>query len=406
MRSPFFERDDRLGGMSAHTVIDGTAVERYYHFVCRPDLTTFRYLNDLGLQHKLHWRTTRMGFYSGGRLHDWGHPMALLRFPGLGLVDKARYAAHVLWAGRIRDWRPYDRFTSTEWLQRWIGPRAYDVLWRSLFHHKFYQHQDRLSAAWLGARIQRVARSRASWFEERLGYLEGGSMVLLQALADRLRGAGGKIRLSSGVDEVLADGVRVRGVQVGGFAESFDQVVTTVPLPLLPRLVPQLPANERRKIEAIVNVGVVCVLLKLKRRFSPNFWTNVNDPRFEIPGLIEYTNLNPLDGSHIVYVPFYMPQDHDKFGRDDHAFLDESVACLEAIQPGFSRADVKACAVSRYRYAQTVCTPGFYDALPPMASALHGLFLADTSHYYPEDRSMSESLRVGAALAGLAAAAR
>jgi protoporphyrinogen oxidase len=399
-----FERDDRLGGMSAHATIDGTEVERYYHFVCQPDLTTFRYLQDLGLQHKLHWRTTRMGFYFQGRLHDWGHPMALLRFPGLGLIDKARYAAHVLWAGRIRDWRPYDRFTSTEWLQRWIGPRAYDVLWRSLFHYKFYQHQDRLSAAWLGTRIQRVAKSRASWFEERLGYLEGGSMVLLQALAERLRASGGRIRLSSGVDEVLADGGRVTGVRVGGFAEPFDQVVSTVPLPLLPRLVPQLPADERRKIEAIVNVGVVCVLLKLKRRFSPNFWTNLNDPRFEIPGLIEYTNLNPLDGSHILYVPFYMPQDHAKFGRDDQAFLDETVACLQAIQPGFNRSDVVACAVSRYRYAQTVCTTGFYDALPPMVSALDGLFLADTSHYYPEDRSISESLRVGQQLAALCSA--
>ena len=47
------------------------------------------------------------------------------------------------------------------------------------------------------------------------------------------------------------------------------------------------------------NVGVVCVLLKLKRPFSRNFWMNINDPRIEIPGLIEYTNLNPLDGSVI-----------------------------------------------------------------------------------------------------------
>ena len=52
-----------------------------------------------------------------------------------------------------------------------------------------------------------------------------------------------------------------------------------------------------------------------------------------------------------------------------------------------------AATASRYEFAQTVCTPGFYDALPPMASAVRGLFLADTSHYYPEDRSISESMR-------------
>ena len=40
-----------------------------------------------------------------------------------------------------------------------------------------------------------------------------------------------------------------------------------------------------------------------------------------------------------------------------------------------------------------------------MQSKIDGLFLADTSHYYPEDRSISESMRVGAELARMAAAA-
>ena len=40
-----------------------------------------------------------------------------------------------------------------------------------------------------------------------------------------------------------------------------------------------------------------------------------------------------------------------------------------------------------------------------MQSAIRGLFLADTSHYYPEDRSISESLRLGTCLAELTGAA-
>jgi protoporphyrinogen oxidase len=133
------ERDDRIGGMSAHTDFAGTRIERYYHFVCRPDETTFAYLREFGLEDRLRWVQTKMGFYFNGTLYDWGHPLALLRFPGLGLIDKARYALHVMHAKSIGDWRPYDSLSSTEWLQRWIGPRAYDVLWRSLFHYKFYE---------------------------------------------------------------------------------------------------------------------------------------------------------------------------------------------------------------------------------------------------------------------------
>jgi protoporphyrinogen oxidase len=175
--------------------------------------------------------------------------------------------------------------------------------------------------------------------------------------------------------------------------------VSTAPLPYVPALVPDLPADERAKIEAVRNVGVVCVILKLKRPFTRNFWLNISDPGIEIPGLIEYSNLNPLDGSTVVYAPFYMPQDHPKYARGAQSFIDETIDCLVRIRPDFDRADVIAAAASRYQYAQTVCQPGFYDSLPPMRSALPGFFMADTSYYYPEDRSISESLRVGVELA-------
>ena len=75
---------------------------------------------------------------------------------------------------------------------------------------------------------------------------------------------------------------------------------------------------------------------------------------------------------------------------------------MKLIRPDFDSADVLASTASRYQYAQAICSPGFYDALPPMKSKIAGLIMADTSHYYPEDRSISESLRIGGVLAGLA----
>ena len=404
-----FERDDRIGGMSAFVNFAGTPIERYYHFICKPDETTFRYLREFGLEDRLRWRSTKMGFYFRGRLYDWGHPVALLRFPGLSLPQKIRYGLHVMRAKGVRDWRPYDALSSTEWLQGWLGKEAYEVLWQPLFHFKFYELQDSLSAAWLGTRIQRVALSRKSLFEEELGYLDGGSEVLLEAVARRIAELGGRIELKTGVDEVEveegAGGPKLRGVRIAGELRAFDRVVSTIPLPYLSRLLPRLPADEARKIAAIRNVGVVCVLLKLKRPFTRNFWLNINDPRIEIPGLIEYTNLNPLDGSTIVYAPYYMPQSHPKYRRDFNVFIEETLRYMTLIRPDFSaESEVIASTASRYEFAQTVCSPGFYEALPPMKSQVRGLFMADTSHYYPEDRSISESMRVGGRLAELAMA--
>jgi protoporphyrinogen oxidase len=399
-----FERDDRIGGMTASTTLGGLKIERYYHFICAPDQTYFEYLRELGISGRLRWAETKMGFYFDGRLHDWGTPGALLKFPGLDLVTKMRYALHVLTTKARSDWRKLDRVPCTEWLKDWVGERGYEVLWRSLFELKFFEYKDSLSAAWLATRIKRVALSRKDMFTERLGYLEGGSDTLLDAIESRIRGMGGRIHLRSAAEKVeIADG-RVQGVRVGGELRRFDTVVSTIPLPYLVKLAPDLPAPERDKVAAIVNIGVVCALFKLDRPLTRNFWTNINDPSIAIPGLIEYTNLYPMDCA-VVYAPFYMPVTNPRYRQPKEAFIEEVTGYLAKVNPAFERSWIQAADAFRYEFAQTVCTPGFYEALPPMASAARGLFLADTSHYYPEDRSISESMRVGRHLADLAHAA-
>jgi len=406
-----FEAGDRIGGMTAAVDFGGVQIERYYHFVCGPDETTFEYLREFGLYDRLKWTDTHMGFYYDGKLYDWGHPFALLRFPGLSMVEKLRYGLHVMRAKGISDWKPYDAFSSTKWIKDAIGERAYDVMWKSLFHYKFYELQDSLSAAWLGTRIKRVALSRKNLFQERMGYIEGGSEVLIDAIARRIAELGGKIVLKASVQEVVSapaggQPARVTGLRVHDQEQPFEQVISTIPLPYLSRVVPGLPADERAKVAAIRNVGVVCVLLKLKRPFTRNFWMNINDPRIEIPGLIEYSNLNPSVGATILYAPFYMPQTHPKYKRPFAEFVQETIDAMRRIRPDWDPSDVIDNMASRYEYSQTVCSPGFYDALPPMRSRLDGLFLADTSHYYPEDRSIQESVKLGRQLADMARAAR
>ena len=396
-----YERDDRIGGMTASTNLGGLKIERYYHFICAPDHPYFEYMKELGIHDRLRWADTKMGFYFDGKLHEWGNPVALLKFPGLDLVSKLRYGAHAFFTTKVRDWRKLDRVRCTPWLKKWVGERAYQVLWAQLFELKFFEYKDSLSAAWLGTRIKRVGVSRSSLMQERMGYLEGGSDVLLEAIEARIRALGGRIFLKSAVEKIEIEGCRVRGVRVGGEVRSYDHVVSTIPLPYLVRLAPDLPNDEAAKVAAIVNIGVVCAVFRLKHSISENFWMNINDPAIAIPGLIEYTNLNPL-GDHVVYAPFYMPTTHAKYRAPKEEFLAEVRTVFKRVNPAFHESWVIAADAFRYDFAQTVCTPGFYDKLPPMRSAARGLFLADTSHYYPEDRSISESMRLGRELAAMA----
>ena len=200
------------------------------------------------------------------------------------------------------------------------------------------------------------------------------------------------------------------GVDSGGEFSPYDAVLSTAPIQYVPRMVPDLPAEFAQRIGAIENIPVACVILKLRRPVSENFWMNISDPDIGIPGLIEYSNLNPVkdaDGSdvHIVYAPFYMPKTHPKWALPNQALIDEVLGYLPRINPAFSPDWVLATHCHRYEFAQTICPPGFQAMLPPMRTPLAGFFMADTAYYYPEDRSISESLAVGSALAREAAAA-
>jgi protoporphyrinogen oxidase len=394
-----YERDDRIGGMSASFDFDGLAIERYYHFICKTDYPLFELLAELGLSDKLKWTSTKMGYFYDGKLYKWGTPLALLSFPKLGWISKFRYALHVLATKRVTDWSRLDRENATTWLRRWLGEKCYDVLWRRAFALKFFEYTDNLSAAWIGTRIKRIALSRKNLMEEALGYLQGGSETLLVEMEKFILRHGGRIHLRKGIDQVLSEGGKVTGIVAGGETIATDAVLSTAPIQYVPRFAPQLPAEFLAKIDAVKNIPVACVILKLDRPVTENFWLNISDEGIAIPGLIEYSNLNPESKQAIVYAPFYMPKTHPKWSQSNEQLIDEVLGYLPRINPEFRADWVLARHCHRYDFAQTICPPGFYAMLPPMRTPLEGLYMADTSYYYPEDRSISESLAVGRTLA-------
>ncbi|MCM2131860.1 NAD(P)/FAD-dependent oxidoreductase [Larsenimonas rhizosphaerae] len=397
-RPVVFEADDRVGGMTATFDFNGLDIERYYHFHCTSDTDFLTLLDELGLADKMKWVETRMGYWYLSRLQDWGNPVALLKFKGLGPVSKFRYGLHAFLATKRNDWKPLDNVEATGWIKRAVGEKAYDVLWRSLFELKFYEHTPHLSAAWIWSRIRRIGRSRYDLFREKLGYLEGGSTTFLSAMKQEIERLGGDIRLSTPVIKVSMANDRVQGVVTRSGEEPFDQVISTIPLPYISRVMPDLPQDILEQYQAKNNIAAVCVIAKLRRRVSDKFWININDPEMDIPGLVEYSNLRPLD-DHVVYVPFYVPGEHPKYADEDSVFIDKVRRYLKKINPKLTDDDFIDIRASRYRFAQPICEPGYLDTLPPVNLPVKGLRVADTSYYYPEDRGISESIGFGRQMA-------
>lgn len=384
------------GGMAAHFDLAGLSIERYYHFVCKADQPTFDLMAELGIGDRMRWKPTSMGYFVKGALHPWGDPVSLLRYPHLTLAEKIRYGLLMFVSTRRDSWPALETMSAKRWIENWCGESVYAKLWKPLFDLKFYEYADNVSAAWIWTRIRRIGRSRRSLMQEELGYIEGGSETLVEALGSAITARGGAIRLNEPATQVLTSDGQVTGVATRSGHYAADAVISTVPTPFVNRLVPDLSAESREAYDAIANIGVVCVVLKLKRSVTPHFWVNVVDPEMPIPGIIEFSNLRPTGtGETVVYVPYYMPVTNPSWSRPDGEFVVESLACIRRINPSVSEADLVASHVGRLRHAQPVCPPGFQSMIPPVQTPIRGLQIADTCFYYPEDRGIAESVRLG-----------
>jgi len=395
-----FEKDDRTGGMSASFDFDGLNIERYYHFFCKPDAPVFQLLKELGIADLLTWKETKMGFFYEGKLYPWGNPLALLKFPGLGLISKIRFGLQVFLSIKHNKWDKLDRLTAVEWIKRFEGEKAYRVLWDSLLRLKFHKFREELSAAWVWRRLRRVGVSRKNMFSETLAYLDGGVTKLLEMLEKKIKGLGGEIFLGSEVTHIYIGmpGNKITGVKVNGQEILFDKVITTIPLPYIPQLAPGLPVDVIEKYKRLDNIGVVCVILELSHPLTENFWLNISDSVIHLPGVIEFSNLRPFE-QKIVYFPFYLHRTHPWFSESDAFFIEAAKGYCKRINKEFTGDWVLGERVHRYEYAQPVCPPGFLDMLPPVKTEVEGLYIVDTSYYYPEDRSLSESIRAAQELA-------
>jgi protoporphyrinogen oxidase len=396
------------GGLAGSVVIDGTPIERFYHFICRTDTDLIDLVSELGIGHQLFWRPSRTDFLYEGRLYRFGAPLDLIRFRPVPLTQRLRFGLNVIRSRYRRGWRQLDRLSASSWLRRQIGDRAYEVIWEPLLRIKFGDAHDTVSAAWIWHRINRIATSRRSvWGREELGYLELGSATVIDALLRRLQTMPNvKVRTSSRIERIHIRDERAVGVSVEGDPEPIGcrSVVSTVALSVLPQLAPDLGMAYRRRLEAIDYLGVVCCLMILHRPLTDAFWININDRRIPFNGVIEYSNLNPvpgLGGRSVAYIPHYLRTSHPRFGFDDDTLRAESVTGLKIVNPHFDESWIDQFQVSRCTHAQAICTVGFSDLVPEHETPAAGLYVTDSAQFYPEDRTISAAIRLGRRVATL-----
>lgn len=386
-----------LGGLASSFDVQGTRIERYYHFICKGDDDLQDTLAELGLSDRLRWRDSRMAYFVDGALYPFLTPLELLRFTPLAPIDRLRAGLALKRAQRMREEDLAPR-RAIEWLKEMFGERAYRVIWEPLMRFKFAEHAPEVSAAWIWARMVRLSRSRTSPWREDLGYLEGGSTVVLEALARDLERRGARVAMNAGVEAILFDGGRATGVRAGGGTVPADAVISTVTTSRFLKLAPGLDGPYIEGLRRIPTIGIFCLFLRLTERVTPFFWVNANDPRVPFAGMIEYTNLNPLPelgGDRILYVPQYLSADDPRYAQSDEEVLRTYTDALALINPAFDRRWIRFSAVFRDRFAQPICLTDYKTSTPEIQTPVANLFLTDSCQLHPHDRTISGSFGLG-----------
>ena len=399
-----FEKDDKLGGMSASFDFGGVTIEKFYHFINMPDNILFNLLEELGIKDDLIFNETKMGFFrkdSNGtyNLYNWGKPSSLLLLHDIPFITRIRYGLHVYLCKFRKNLFPLDKISAKNWIEKWEGKLGYKLFWVFLFYKKFFEFADPLSSAWIASRIRRVANSRKSLAKEQLGYLKGGTQELIDSLKKKILENKGSVVVNAEVTSIeKQNNDFIISTNNNDIKERFDYVISTIPLKYLAKICPELPNEYVNKLNQLNNVGCACALFKLSSPLTENFWLNVDIGDWCIPGVIEYSNLRKgMDGS-FVYIPLYMPKTHPNWNKNDLELLELCKEYLSKINPNASLGIIEST-ISRYEYAQPVCDINFMDKLPAYETGISKFLAADTSHSFPEDRSLNESIRIAKELA-------
>jgi protoporphyrinogen oxidase len=411
-RVTLFEAGDRLGGLASPWSLGDIVWDRHYHVTLLSDRHLRALLAELGLEAEMEWATTRTGFYVDGRLVSLSSSLDFLRFPPLGLLDKARLAATILHASRIRDGRELERIPVEQWLRRWSGDRTFERIWLPLLRSKLGESYRETSAAFIWATIARMYQARRSGLKrEMFGYVRGGYARVLDRYADVLAAEGVEIRLQDATKRVgRGEEGSVLVESTDGRQRLFDQAVLTVPAPLAAKLCPDLTEDEEGRLAGIRYQGLVCASVLLRKTLSPYYVTNITESWVPFTAVIEMSALverRHLGGHALVYLPKYVSPGDPLFDRTDEEIRETFLGALGRMYPAFASEDVLCFQVSRVRHVFPLATLDYSARLPPLATSVPGLHTVSSAHILNGTLNVNETLRLAeSAAAGLLSGTR
>ncbi len=373
-------------------------LEDFYHHLFTSDDAALGLIKEIAFGDKVLVKRPITGIQYKGSPYALDGVLPVLRFPGIPFVDRLRMGLVTAYLKVTRNWQALENVTTHEWVPRWMGRPAYQVVWEPLLIGKFGDHYRDIPMSWLWARLHKRSM--------RLIYFEGGFQAWADHLMEVTVALGAQVRLATAVSAIRPmEGGRLT-VETASGEEQFDRVIATVGPHIFASLASGLPEDYLAGIRKLQYLGAIVAILALDRKLMPEvYWLSMDKREFPFLACVEHTNfIDPkhYGGDRLVYVGDYIARDHEYFSLTDGELLDRWLPSLKRINPQFRRSWIRKYWVKRTTYGQPVFPLGFSKQLPPLATPIENLYLASMSQVYPWDRGTNYAVEIGRKAAALA----
>ncbi|HEY5923852.1 MAG TPA: FAD-dependent oxidoreductase [Kofleriaceae bacterium] len=387
-----FEASGEIGGLARSFSLWGQRVDLGPHrFFSQDRRVNELWLEVVGRDYAMVDRTTHI-FYRDRFFRYPLEPMDAL--PKLGLVEAARclgsYASTRLSSPQIPDQASFE-----QWVTCRFGRRLYEVFFKTYSEKLWGIPCSELDADFAAQRIKKLSlyeaikhafvrrqRSEHKTLVDRFAYPLGGTGIVYERMAERVRENGGRVHLRSPVDRVLVERGRACGLALAdGRTVTCDHVISTMPFTLLVRSLPDVPAPVTSAAASLTFRNTILVYLDVQAtNLFPDQWLYIHEPSLGVGRVTNFRNWVPqLYGSQkssILALEYWCNDGDALWGEADGSLIGRATRELEAT--GLLRgAPVARGHVVRIRRCYPVYRRGYKEHVAQIAdylqSAVQGL---------------------------------
>lgn len=401
------ERSGVLGGLASDFKVEGASLERAYHHLFKTDKYIINLAKELGVDDRLKWHDSSVSLYYGDKLYPFKGALDLIRFTPLTLPNRIRAGLVVLYLQKQKKWKQFQSITAYEWMSKHAGKQVTKVIWEPLLKGKFDTFYDKVSMAWLWARVHIRAQSREIG-GEKLGYFDGGFQVFTDALVKELDKRGVKIKKGAEINGIThTSDEKVVVTYSNKSKDEFDSCIATVPSHVFAKLIKSnkdIQDSYIQTLNSIHYLGARLLIFSSSQNISPYYWHNINDVNLPFLVFIHHTKLinkEQYGNKYIYYIATYVPHDHELFVCDDKKLEKIWFDSLRKIFPNFDEKQIHEKHFFRFANAQHIVEKGYAQKIPDLITPLSNVYLSNFSQIYPEDRGTNYAVREGEKIAKL-----